>query len=467
MSVQKIFYTKSGNNNPRKSNRVTLSSTAILGVLLLLFGFWAGLFGLVACQGTGTSDANISPTPGDSVTIQLQPSETPTLPLSTPTIPAVITLTIWTAPDYSPLAEGPAGEEMRQFMGTFDEAQPGIGLEYFLKKPQGKGGLLDLLLTASSVAPDILPDLILLEPHALRDAARAGLVQPLDDLLSLSLQQDLFPFALKAGRIDGRLQGVPFQADLVHLLYNTNKVESPPLTWTDVLTRPDATYLFPAGGQNGLATDSFLIHYLGTGASLFDELGQLKLDQEAMTAVLDYYAAGIQAGIIPTTVLDLETSLDTWPIYLEAKVAMTEIPASHYLANRELLQNTAYAAIPGQTGQSPTVSQGWMIAIVTKDAYRQEASLRLLEWWLGVENNTNWNLAAGTFPVRRSAYEYLGEQDAYFSFLAGLLESARAYPLSPAYREVAVAWQMAIESVLTGEQTPGEAAAQVMTTLGQ
>jgi len=446
--------------------------TGLLWAKAFLSPFIAGLIclavlWLVGCQAVRIPVLNPSPTPtGPMATLDPSPT-VPTPPVATPTAPAVITLTLWTAPDFSPQAEGPAGEVMRQLLATFNETQSEVKLEYVLKKPQGKGGLLDYLLTASSVAPSVLPDVVFLEPHALRDAARAELVRPLDDLLLPSLQEDLFPFALQAGRFDGQLKGIQFQTDVAHLLYNTNKLASPPLTWTDVLTRPEAPYLFPAGGQGGLANESFLIHYLSTGAPLFGEIGQLALAEEAMAAVLSYYAAGIQSGVVPTTVLEIHSALDAWPTYLEAKVAMIEIPASHYLANRDLLQTTAYAPIPGQAGPAPAVGQGWAVAVVTKDPYRVAAATRFLEWWLSVVNNTNWNLAAGTLPVRRSAYERLADGDPYFAFLANLLETAQPYPLALAYREVAAAWQIAIAAVLTGEQTPEQAAAQVMATLGQ
>jgi len=421
---------------------------------------------LTGCQDLGTPTSQ--PTSLlDSATVSpsLPATSLPSPP--TPTAPAVITLTLWTAPNYSPQAEGAAGETMGHLLAAFNETQQDIQIEYTLKKPQGKGGLLDFLLTASSVAPAVLPDLILLEPHALRDAASAELLQPLDDLLPLSLQEDIFPFALEAGRFEGQLQGLQFETDALHLLYNTNKMDAPPLTWTDVLTNPETKYLFPAGSPGGLTSDSFLIHYLGTGARLFDEAGQLALDKEAMTAVLNYYAAGIESGVVPTTVLELESTADAWSTYLEAKVAMTEIEASHYLANRHLLNNTTYAAIPGQNGPAPTVSQGWMIAIVTQDQYRAKAASRFIEWWLGSENNADWNLAAGTLPVRRAAYHGLGQQDPYWGFIAELLETARPYPLAAVYREVSAAWQIALVAVLNGEQTPEAAAAQVMDALGQ
>lgn len=290
----------------------------LLLLLMLLATFW-----LVGCQRIGVPAPAASPTPTASATPPGPSPEVLTPPIPSPTPPAVITLTLWTAPGYSPQVEGPAGEVMRQLLTTFNETQQDIQVDYVLKEPQGKGGLLDFLLTASYVAPSVLPDLILLEPHALRDAASAGLVQTLDGLLSPSIQEDVFPFALDAGRLEGQLKGVQFQADVLHLLYNTNKLESAPLAWTDVLTRSEAMYLFPAGGQAGLATDSSLVHYLSTGAPLFDEIGQLALDEGAMAAVLSFYAAGVQSGAVPTTALQLESTLDAWPVYLEAEVAMT------------------------------------------------------------------------------------------------------------------------------------------------
>lgn len=451
-------------SHPNKD--ASIRTVVVLIATLLLPLVFTSLW-LSGCQNLNIPNLSASPTPAESPTQPIQAPSIATPIPPTPTVPSSITLTLWTAPNFSPEAEGPTGEEMRRLLNTFNETNPDIQLEYVLKKPQGKGGLLDFLLTASSVAPSVLPDLIFLEPHALRDAARSGYVQPLDDLLPTSLQKDLFPFALQAGRFDGRLQGLQFQTDALHLLYNTNKVKSPPLTWADVLTGTDTHYLFPAGGQNGLANDSFLIHYLSTGATLLNELGQVTLNQDAMTAVLTYYQTGLQSGVVPTKALALESTLETWPFYLEAEIAMIETAASHYLTNRHLLRNSSYAAIPGLNGPAPTISQGWMVAIVTDQPYRVEAAARFVEWWLSSENNANWNLTAGTLPVRRSAYQRLGTDDPYFDFLADLLETAHPYPLAPTYREVAAAWQIAVKAVLVDGQTPEDAAAQVMATLGQ
>ncbi|NIO70729.1 MAG: hypothetical protein GTN71_17275, partial [Anaerolineae bacterium] len=53
--------------------------------------------------------------------------------------------------------------------------------------------------------------------------------------ISAELQEDLFPFAQKVGRFEDQLVGLQFETDIEHLIYNTNKLEEPPLTWTDVL----------------------------------------------------------------------------------------------------------------------------------------------------------------------------------------------------------------------------------------
>ena len=134
-----------------------------------------------------------------------------------------------------------------------------------LKKPYGKGGILDFLLTTSSVVPELLPDLVLIDVDELDAAVQAGLVQPLDDLLPGELQADLYAFARQANTLDGRLYGLQIRADLDHLVYNTGRMTIPPRSWPGVLSNP-GPYIFPAGGQSGLVNDAFLAQYLAARA---------------------------------------------------------------------------------------------------------------------------------------------------------------------------------------------------------
>lgn len=374
-------------------------------------------------------------------------------------------MTLWVTESFSPAREDASGQLLARQLDAFTRAHPNISIERALKKPYGKGGILDFLLTTSAAVPALLPDLVTIDSTELREAAEAEVIQPLDELVSDELQRDLFPFARKAGRFQGRLVGIPFRADIQHLVYNANEVEKPPLTWDEVLAGK-ATYIFPAGGRNGLVNDAFLIQYLALGGRLLDENGQPALDEGKLAEVLEFYARGRRMGIIPLSVLGLRSLEDCWPLYLSGKAAMSNVSSQRYLADRKLLENTGFSTIPTRDGNVATLGRSWALAIATKDPVRRVAAVQLMEWLLEPQNNAAWNQTAGHLPTRRTAFDFW-EKDDYAAFLKRELEGAYPYPSGPAYEEVAKVLQRAVQEVLTGEITPQEAAARAVVALEQ
>jgi multiple sugar transport system substrate-binding protein len=339
-----------------------------------------------------------------------------------------------------------------------------VTIEYVLKKPYGKGGILDFLSTARAAAPAVLPDLVILGTFELDEAAEAGLIQPLDDLVSSELQQELFPFARHS--FDGQLVGIQFEAEVEHLIYNANKIDSAPMTWREVISASVA-YIFPAGGEGSLVNDSFLIQYLAAGGGLLDESGKPALDKDALVEVLQFYADGLEAGAILPSVLEFADLDDCWVVYVSAQAALSNVSSDRYLADRGLLKNTAFAAIPTRDGNIATLSKGWALAMVTEDSGRQTVAAQLIEWLLVPENNANWNLAAGHLPTRQAAFDYLGTEDQYFPFVRQQLANVYPRPMAAAYDKIGRALQRAVQDVLQGEASPEEAAGMVMTAVEQ
>ena len=417
---------------------------------------------LLSLSGCGPSEVPTTtppPQPGPTataVTVTETPTTTPITP-TLPTVPPVITLTLWTAEPFSPSQADASGQILGQQIEAFAAAHPDVVVEYVLKKPYGKGGILNFLLTTSEAVPAAMPDLVAIDTIELKEAARAGLLQPLDELISAELQEDLFPFAQKAGRFEEQLVGLQFETDIEHLIYNTNNLEKPPLTWTDVLT-DEVSYVFPAGGREGLVNDAFIIQYLALGGQLVDETGQPALNTELVAQVLQFYRDGYEMGVIPPSVSDFKTLDDCWPVYLSAEVAMTNVSSRLYLADRKLLMYTRFASIPTRDGNAATLSQGWAWAIVTSDPVRQALAAQLIEWLMGPENSAEWNLAAGHLPTRKAAFEVLGTDDSYYPFLSKQLEGAHPRPAGVVYSEVTRVLQQGVEKVMTGEATPQEAA---------
>ena len=394
---------------------------------------------------------------------EVTPAVSPT-PSPPTAISSAITLTLWTTEAFFPTDDNDSGQVLAQQWQAFEAAHPNVTIEYVLKKPYGKGGTLDFLSTARAAAPTVLPDLVILDTLELDEAAEAGLIQPLDDTVSSEVQQDLFPFARRS--FDGQLMGIQFEADVEHLIYNTNKIDSAPITWREVIS-DSVAYIFPAGGEGGLVNDSFLIQYLAAGGGLLDESGNPALDNDALVEVLQFYADGLEAGAIPPSVLEFANLDDCWVVYVSAQAAMSNVSSDKYLADRGLLKNTAFAAIPTRDGNVVTLSKGWALAIVTEDSNRQAVAAQLIEWLLEPENSANWNLAAGHLPTRQAAFDHLGTEDQYFPFVRQQLANVYPRPMAAAYEKIGRALQRAVQDVLQGEVSPEEAAETVIAVVEQ
>lgn len=406
---------------------------------------------------------------------------TPAHPPSTPSpsehpIPSTIVLTMWTTEEFSPSSTS-AGEILAGQLSAFSSEHPDIEVKCILKKPYGRGGILDFLLTTREAAPRLLPDLVVLDAFELGEAARAGLLQPLENILSSELQDDLFPFAREAGTLGRHLLGVQFQADVEHLVYIAREAEKPPSTWTEVL-EGGRSYVFPAAGQDvilinletaltGLGrdfetshqvNDALLIAYLAAGGSLLDEEGKPALDPAVLTQVFQFYADGVAAGVIPSSVAEVHSLDEAWSLFVAGKADLAHISSAHYLAGRDQIAGLAFAPLPTKDGTIATMSRGWVLAIVTEDPVRRAAAAQLIEWLMKPENNAAWNLAAGHLPTRRSALEKWRPGDEYTSFIRGQLDVAFFRPSTPAYHKIAEALQEALRDVLSGRASPEEAA---------
>ncbi len=423
------------------------------------------LLGMVALLLAG---CDLQPT-GEPTAAPGAPSETPPPPAptaaptdATPPRPTVITLTVWTTEAFSPTQTITSGQILAQQAASLQVDQSDIRVRFIVKKPYGKGGILDFLLTTSAVVPNLLPDLVFIDVDELDNAVQAELIQPLDDLLPSDLVTDLYPFARDACTFNGRLYGLQFQAGLDHLVYNTGQMTIPPSSWPGVLSNP-GPYIFPAGGQAGLVNDDFLIQYLAVRVqppgSVID--GPF-LNADSLVAVLQFYQDGVSRGIFPTSILDCHTTDDCWRDYLAGEAALTHVSAHGYLTDRGRLQGSAVAPIPTINGPGAPISRGWALALVATDPVRQSLAIEFMTRLMSAETNGAWNLAAGYLPTRQAALASWDETDSYTRFAEQQLQMARPRPTIANYAKVAAALQEAVEEVITGAATPEEAATQAI-----
>ncbi len=430
----------------------------------------AALLLTVACQSPASTDA---PPPTD-ISEQATTSPTATSRRPTPT-PAPtntlegtpITLTFWTVEEISSLAEGEAGEFFDKTLSAFDHNNPDVRVNVLLKKPGGKGGVLDFLRTAKDTAPSILPDVVIMNAVDLEHAYADKLIQTLGGKLDRAIVQDLLPAARRVGTVDDQLVGGPLGLEMEHTVYNTGIFSGTPMVWTDVLSN-NSRYLFPAKGVNGLVNDVTLSQYFSAGGELVDDEGQRGINEQVLFSVLEFYERARESGRIDETLLEASTTEELWPTYRAGNAGLAQISVSQYLTDRDSLHSTAVSALPVREESNTPVGimHAWVLVMITDNVERQDAALRLMETFLSTENNAAWNDINKSIPVRGTSYQQLAGEDPYWQdFLFEQLKNARPEPRFSGYDRIGRILQQSVEQVIRGEATAAEASSTAIDVL--
>jgi len=405
------------------------------------------LVSLAACASAPASPTPGLPTPTPLATLQPQPAP------PTPVPDTSITLTLWLPTRFLPAEDNAAYQVLQRQLDEFARAPDGTPSQIVVKQDRGPGGLLDLLRTASPVAPAVLPDIIALDNADLETAARSGLIQPIGPLLPADLVDDLYPFARDLGSLNGELYGVLYSADLEHLA--TNSTTPLPQTWRDLL-ETQRRYFFALG--NNTISDAVLSHYLSAGGKLTDEQGNPLLDEIALRTLLETYLEARDAGVLPGNFVELDSADKVWNAWRGLGTGMTNLNATRYLSVETRLPDPQVGDLPALIQPARSLGRGWAYAIVTQDPRRQAAAAQLLQSVLSPQNNGEWTQAAGVLPGRAAALAQWDQGNPYTTFAGDQL--ARAQPLPPAAVRNAVSpvLRKAIEDVLAERATPAEAA---------
>lgn len=422
--------------------------------------FIALIVTLTGCAGLGPTQEPISPT--------LPPSPASPTAAPTPTQgsqPMIVTLKLWLPEELDPYGEGAGADVLAQQLADFGRAYPDLQVEVTVKKAHGRGGLLDFLRTARDAAPSILPDLVVLDAADLETTAGAGLIQPLDSFLPSAEMTDRFPFAIELGAVDEQTLGFVIGADMQHLAYRPALLDSPPISWTQVVS-PPIPFLFPAGGLDRQINDATLIQYLAAGGKVTDPEGNPWLDKNALVSVLSFYSDCIGTGALsPMTILDIADANQSWEQFRTGWGEIAIVRANRYWLEAD--ETVAPAPVPTRDGYPFSIARGWAVAMVTDDPARQELVTLLLDWLVAPDHSAQWMQAAGYLPGTRSALRQWDVSEADRAALRGILEAAVPPPQPEVMAIIGPAMQDALEAVLRGQATPKRAAADAIESLEQ
>ncbi len=361
-----------------------------------------------------------------------------------------ITLTVWTIEDFSPNNSRSGGVWRDQF-AAFHSANPDIAIEIILKKADGKGGMLDSLLSTRSAAATLLPDVAIVNASDAWVLSEAKILQPLNGVLSNDLGNGLYPFANQYSTVSQWI-AIPFAADVQHLVYNQAAVSPAPRTWDD-LARQKNAILLPLGSDDG-----FLLQYLAFGASINN------FDTIAATQIFGFIKRGREMGFLADSALAVSSADDAWNAFASSEVAMAQVSASRYWSGRDRLPgglNSAFAPVPTRDGRIASLARAWAFVIPTSDPSKRGAAAALIQWLMYPDRVIPFLRAAYLLPTRRGMLGTMIESKEYSAFLNDLMERASPVPSSAQYPKRAEAWRTAVSGVWRGQITPEEAAKNV------
>lgn len=440
----------------------TQRSPALRAVVTLLCMML--LFGLAACGPfgeTGTAPTTAATTEPTREGIAFaEPTATPTVaPTATPHTDASqpFTLTIWTPPDVAATAEEGGEGLLEQARRRVAASWPKASIEVLPKAPDGPGGIPRLLTVMQPVLPAYLPDAVLVDATEIRGLVEQGLAVPLEALVSESLWDDLYPFARQAVTVDGVLYGLPQDADLTTMYYNSGMVAEPPGDWATLL-ETSGGYLFPVLAGDDTAYRLFLGHYTALGGAFRDAGGQPMLDATVAARVLRGYRELVDADAIPQGGLSLDSADTCWAVYLTGESAVSSARSYQYLRDRERVRLTRYAPQASFGGPAPAVANVRAWVIVTNDATRQEVAGQFISQCLLPARAATWLADSYYLPTTRSALPLLIDDEDERAFWDGQLEAAVPTPDADVNARIRHLVERALVDVLEGSASPEQAA---------
>ena len=366
-------------------------------------------------------------------------------------------LVLWTPEFFQPreITSIPVLENVYE---EFRRNHPGVHLDLQTKAETGDSSLFAYLRYAQSIAPTILPDVVLLNTEQLWQAAELGLIQPIA-WDQLTRNTDFFQFARASVNYQGQTIGIPYAADLIHLVYHVEQIEQVPTTWQEVMAS-GSTYVM-AAGKREYPNESLLLQYVGAGGQLFED-GTVS-NPDALTALFTFMAQAKTAGVLSDRSVELKNLDESWSIFLANEAGFADTSARLVLTQREVLDNLGFAQIPTVNGATVTLARTWAFAILTPDPEQQQLALELIEQLLEPTVHSAWSKTTLQLPTQITAYAAWLDSSPYAEFLQRQLDVAIAIPNGRPFADFARRLQQAQESVLLNQLTIEDAVKAVQT----
>ncbi|TPW73197.1 extracellular solute-binding protein [Schumannella sp. 10F1B-5-1] len=384
-------------------------------------------------------------------------------------------------------------KHMKKVKAEYEKANPGMKVElvpiaaqetdYFTK--------LALMNKSSSTAPDVMYE----DTFQVKSDVDAGYLAPLDSYIDKWDEWDqFFDNAKQAGLgDDGKTYGISMGTDTRALWYNKQLFEQAgiavpwePKSWDEVLDTaktikqklPDVipmnVYSSTAQGE-AASMQGFEMLLYGTKDTLYDTDSKKwvtgsKGFTDSLQFIKDLYGGGLAPS--PDQALDKNVGTKVGAEWLPQGKLAIALDGS-WMSGTWLEDGSApwpewndvmgQAPMPTQDGDDPgsvSMSGGWTLAMGSKSK-NKDAAWDFIALALNKENSKSYDIAASQIAVRDDVSKDPEYADANpsFAFFSSIVPVTHFRPATSDYSKISLNIQVAMEAVLTGQQSPKEAAA--------
>ncbi|MBT2501851.1 extracellular solute-binding protein [Curtobacterium sp. ISL-83] len=383
--------------------------------------------------------------------------------------------------------------QMKVVKKEYEQAHPGKKVQLVPIQAQENDYYTKLALM--NKAPATAPDVMYEDTFLVKADAEAGYLLPLDKYTAKWKDwSQFYDNAKQAGQgDDGKVYGVPMGTDTRALWYNKDIFKSvglpvpwQPKTWADVLAAaktikqkkpgviPFNVYSGKPQGEASTMQGFEMLLYgaEGSGNTLYKDKKWVtgsKQFQDSLKFIKDVY----QGGLGPTPQQALDTNVGT-------TIAQTWLPKGQLAIDLDgswqsgtwLKSGTApwadwsktmgQAPMPTQNGQDPgytSMSGGWTLA-VGKNSKNPQAAFDFISTFLNQKGSLKYDIENSQIAVRKDVAEdpTYDASNPTFKFFSGLVEHTNFRPATSDYSQISNAIQVAMESVMTGQESPKQAA---------
>jgi len=379
----------------------------------------------------------------------------------TPTLPPapLHTLRVWLPPVVARDENEVGYRLLTDRIQAFAQAH-NLTAEIRIKPLDGAADLLTALNAARMVAPDAVPDVVLL-PHTLLEAASVkGLAFPLpEEAFAIPLgDDDWLPYAQRLATVQSIAYGVPFGGDALGMLYHPQVLPHPPATWQNWLETQQA-WLMPLGDPHAAV---LLALYRAAGGQWQDEQGRPMLDKVALERLFTLLKQARENNLLSPDLLQIANDDMLWARYQGEGEALIFTRFVHLLRGPDPRR---MAPIPAPEGKPPLlIADGLLWALTTPEANRQAVAAALLADLSQDDFLARWTEAAGYLPPRRTAltrWENANRQ----ALATAILPAMQSPPPQEVITVAGPVLQKAAADVLTGAQSPASAAQWAVSTV--